>query len=29
MMAIPNEVTPGDWKELLELLLLLAVQQEP
>lgn len=29
MMAVPNEVTPGDWKELLELLLVLAKQQEP
>lgn len=29
MMTTPNEFTPGDWKELLELLLVLAIQQEP
>lgn len=28
MMAIHNEVTLGDWKEFLELLLALAVQQQ-
>lgn len=28
MMAIPNAVTAGDWKELLELLLVLATSQE-
>lgn len=28
MMAIHNEFTLGDWKEFLELLLALAVQQQ-